>query len=100
MSGFPQGFKIVGGGDFGSKLPGFATKMLKYLDTMPFKELVDVRTLADKVGCTYSTIKANSQYPVFAQYKVSSGGMTSKNLFGSKKTIREFKRLRDKQNED
>lgn len=96
---FPDGFRVLGGADYSrADISPVLVKAIAFLEKLPFRELLDSRTLALKISCAFKTFKDYTPSPAIQDYRVM--GPRGKFFYGSKKTIREFKRLRDKQNED
>lgn len=94
----PTGFKIRSGEVNVSRIPHLTQRIIAFLDKSPFRELFTSKDLAARLGVRLDTMRDAGNHSAATEYKIV--GKTNSLLWGSKKTIREFKRLRAKQNED
>jgi len=91
----PKGFKVKSGAVSFTSLPPATKKLAEFLDSAPFRELYTTKDLAARIGYRLETTRDAGNHPAGADYKVTAKGVSL--LWGSKKTIREFKRLQKAQ---
>ncbi len=89
MKSIPADFKLRAGFSAGP-IPAVARKMVSYLETLPFKELIEFRELARAVGVKYKTMKDYSVEPSVQANKYSVH--VNRVWWGSKRTIKELRK--------
>lgn len=88
-----KGFKVRGrSSGFAGQLPACGKRAIQVLDKLPFKQLMRTRELAELVGVQHHTIQHIATLAQLSEYRFTVSKSESL-LWGSKKTIKELKRI-------
>lgn len=72
------------------KTPASIQKIQSYLDSLPYKELVRIRSVAEHFGVTLNTVRQDTKHPALADYRQDL--KYNDVVWGSRKTIKELRR--------
>lgn len=93
----PKGFKLREGAEIRGPLPPIITKVLTYLDSTKFGDLLTTFQLSQAVKYSTPSIQGVAAHPALAEYRFTQSSRAI--LWGSKRTIAELKKQLKKQAE-